>query len=166
MTHHQRRWHVRGPSNLDLSTARSAPGPADREEVEQAGPPSDDLLFEAPWEQPAPGGPSWAGKAADLAANPSEPLEHAGNGSPWRPNGAVVLAVGGPYFHDGTVAEGRYEGDLEPTLLGALGAVQTLARAIFTQVGAPPEAEMSARCQRWALLFGPEQGQAQVVESR
>jgi hypothetical protein len=76
----------------------------------------------------------------------------------------VVLAVGGPYFHDGKVAEGRYERDLEPTLLGALSAVQTLARAIFTQVGAQPDAEMSARCDRWSLLFGPEQGQAQVVE--
>ncbi len=77
--------------------------------------------------------------------------------------GSVVLAIGRPYFHDGTVGQGKYEGDLAPTLIAALQSVHALSRAIFAQVGAPADGEVVVSAEGWELRLGPEPGQAHVV---
>ncbi|HET9058281.1 MAG TPA: hypothetical protein VFN61_00045 [Acidimicrobiales bacterium] len=102
-------------------------------------------------EPPAPGpGPADSG-TRELAA---------GEGPE---GGTVVLAIGRPYFHDGTVGEGRYESDLPPTLLAALHSLQELARAVLAQAGAPDEGELVVRSDGWALHLGPEPGHAKLV---
>lgn len=77
--------------------------------------------------------------------------------------GSVVLAIGRPYFHDGTVGQGKYESDLPPTLLGAVESLHILARAVFTEVGTAPEAGVRVAVDGWELLLGPELGHAQLV---
>lgn len=91
------------------------------------------------------------------------PLAGQGAVEPARPEGTVLLSVGDPYFHDGTVAEGRYQDDLAPTFLATVEALHGLARAVFSELGAPSDAELSAHCDRWSLRLGPEPGQAQMV---
>jgi len=78
--------------------------------------------------------------------------------------GKVLLAVGRPYFHDGTVGEGLYEADLPLTLLATFDALQGMARAIFSEMGAVRDAEVTIYCDRWLLRLGPETGQAQLVQ--
>jgi hypothetical protein len=108
--------------------------------------------------------------APGTALSPSEPSPtgqdeatlpegHAGGHA----GGTVVLAIGSPYFHDGTVGEGRYESDLPPTLLAALHSLQELARAVLAQAGAPDQGELIVQSDGWALHLGPEPGYAKLV---
>jgi hypothetical protein len=76
----------------------------------------------------------------------------------------VLLAVGPSYFHDGTVGEGLYENDLPLTLLATFEALHVLARAIFCEMGAARDTEVTINCGRWLLRLGPETGQAQLVQ--
>ena len=78
--------------------------------------------------------------------------------------------MGRPYFHDGTVGEGRYEADVPPTLLAAIKATHELAQAVFAQVGAlegredaGAGAEITVARHGWMLRLGPEPGQAQLL---
>lgn len=77
--------------------------------------------------------------------------------------GSTVLAIGRPYFHDGTVGQGKYESELAPTLVAALRSVHALSQAVFAQVGAPADAEVVVSVQGWELRLGPEPGHAQVL---
>lgn len=77
--------------------------------------------------------------------------------------GTVVLAIGSPYFHDGTVGGGRYESDLPPTLLAAVHSIQELARAVLAEAGALDQGELVVRSESWALHLGPEPGYAKLV---
>ena len=76
----------------------------------------------------------------------------------------MLLAVGPSYFHDGTVGEGLYENDLPLTLLATFEALHVLARAIFCEMGAARDTEVTINCGRWLLRLGPETGQAQLVQ--
>ena len=76
----------------------------------------------------------------------------------------VVLAVGSDYYHDGRVGPERYASDLAPSFLGAVAASHMLLRQLFSEIGAPPEAPLEARCDRWQLRYGADVGQAQFVE--
>ncbi len=94
----------------------------------------------------------------------SWPTQEPGHDSPSPPIGKVLLAVGPSYFHDGTVGEGLYEDDLPLTLVATFEALHVLARAIFAEMGAERDAEVTINCGRWLLRLGPETGQAQLVQ--
>jgi len=76
----------------------------------------------------------------------------------------VLLAVGRSFFHDGTVGEGLYEADLPLTLIATFDALLVLSRAVFSEMGAARDTEVTITCDRWLLRLGPETGQAQLVE--
>lgn len=67
-------------------------------------------------------------------------------------------------FHDGTVGEGLYEADLPLTLVATFEAMHVLARAIFSEMGAARDCEVTVNCDRWLLRLGPGTGQAQLVQ--
>jgi len=79
------------------------------------------------------------------------------------PPGTVVLAVGRPYFHDGTVGEGRYARDLPAPLLAAVQSVQVLVKAIVDFAGGTAGDDFVVACDPWELRLGPEAGQALVT---
>ena len=148
-------------ADLDLS---AEPATTVRSRDQRA---AEDEFFEAAWHEPAstdqesahgPEGPVPAGAIASL---PNQELDHEG---PSPPVGKVLLAVGRSYFHDGTVGEGLYEPDLPHTLLATFDALQVLARAVFSEMGAARDAEVTVNCDRWLLRLGPETGQAQLVQ--
>lgn len=114
---------------------------------------------------PADGGPTALdGPRGAEASHYTEPApEREATPGPVPPEGTVLLSVGRTYFHDGTVGEGRYQDDLAPSFLAALAALHELARAVFSEMGAPSDAELSAHCDRWSLKLGPETGHAQMV---
>lgn len=149
----------RKQADLDLS-AGSKVAPRENRAMEEE-------LFEAPWEEPPASDETWAPgrNGPELAsATTSSPTEELRAEGPTPPAGKVVLAVGRPYFHDGTVGEGLYEADLPLTLLAAFDALHVLARAIFVEMGAPQDAELTIYCDCWSLRLGPEPGQAQLVQ--
>jgi hypothetical protein len=128
---------------------------------------AEDEFFEAAWDEPAAPdegwghGPEGAGLGGAIASWPTQELDHDG---PNPPVGKVLLAVGPSYFHDGTVGEGLYEADLPLTLLATFEALHVLARAIFSEMGAARDAEVTVNCDRWLLRLGPGTGQAQLVQ--
>jgi hypothetical protein len=146
---------------LDLSAEAGTSTPS-RDDAAAQG-----ELFDGAWDETDTTGNGWAPvpNVPDLsAAGPASSVEELPHDDPASPADKVLLSVGRPYFHDGTVGEGRYEADLAPTLLAGLAALQVLARAVFAQFGAPPDAELTVVCDRWTLRLGPEGGQAQLVE--
>ena len=148
-------------ADLDLSAEPAATGrPRDKGAAE-------DEFFEPDWEEPAGADQRWAPRSegAPLEATVDAwPVHEPGDQGPNPPAGKVLLAVGPSYFHDGTVGEGLYENDLPLTLLAAFEALHVLARAIFCEMGAARDAEVTINCGRWLLRLGPETGQAQLVQ--
>ena len=124
-------------------------------------------FFETVWDEPAATGQGSAhtsdgpGLVGAIASPTTEELDNEG---PVAPVGNVLLAVGRSYFHDGTVGEGLYEADLPLTLLATFDALHVLARAVFSEMGAARDTEVTITCDRWMLRLGPETGQAQLVE--
>jgi len=83
--------------------------------------------------------------------------------APAPPRGAVVLALGRQYFHDGTVGQGHYANELPPTLVAAVQSLQLLSRAILTQCGASVNGEITVESGSWCLRLGPGVGEAQLL---
>jgi hypothetical protein len=148
-------------ADLDLSAEAATPA---RSRDNRA---AEDELFEAAWDEPAgahqgwANGPGGSGLEGAVGAWPAQEPDHEG---PNPPIGKVLLAVGPSYFHDGTVGEGLYENDLPLTLLATFEALHVLARAIFCEMGAARDTEVTINCGRWLLRLGPETGQAQLVQ--
>jgi hypothetical protein len=148
-------------ADLDLS---AEPATTARSRDKRA---AEDEFFEAAWDEPAGADQGWAhgSEGAPLEASidawPAQEPDHHGLNPP---AGKVLLAVGPSYFHDGTVGGGLYENDLPLTLLAAFEALHVLARAIFCEMGAARDAEVTINCGRWLLRLGPETGQAQLVQ--
>ena len=119
---------------------------------------AEDEFFETVWDEPAATGhgPAHAsdglGLAGALASSTTQELDTEG---PLPPVGNVLLAVGRSYFHDGTVGEGIYEADLPLTLLATFDALHVLARAVFSEMGAARDTEVTITCDRWLLRLGP-----------
>jgi len=107
--------------------------------------------------------PAGARHVAVLDADASDPVEDVLD-TPAEGAERVVLAVGSAYYHDGRVGPERYASDLAPSFLGAVAASHMLLRQLFSEMGAPPEAPLEARCDRWQLRYGADVGQAQFVE--
>ncbi|MGD0810586.1 MAG: hypothetical protein ABSA91_12910 [Acidimicrobiales bacterium] len=128
---------------------------------------AEDEFFETAWDGPAPPddalghGPQGVGPAGANSSWPTQEPEHLG---PNPVGGKVLLAVGPSYFHDGTVGEGLYEADLPLTLVATFEAMHVLARAIFSEMGAARDCEVTVNCDRWLLRLGPGTGQAQLVQ--
>ncbi len=137
---------------------------------------------EADQARPSEDGPGGAGSTARRAAGGSATANGAGPGAgdvdgdgksredeepatadPLAGTGSVVLAIGSPYFQNGTVGQGKYESELPPTLIAALQSVHALSRAVFAQLGASGESEVVVAADGWELKLGPEPGHAQVV---
>ncbi len=76
----------------------------------------------------------------------------------------ILLNIGLPYFHDGRIGPERYASDLAPTFLSVVTASQTLLRELFTEMGASPSAAVAVRCDNLELRYGPNPGQAQLVD--
>ncbi len=148
-------------ADLDLS---AEPATTVRSRDQRA---AEDEFFEAAWDEPAATGQGSAhtsddpGLAGAVASWSTQELDDDG---PSPPVGKVLLAVGRSYFHDGTVGEGLYEADLPLTLLATFDALQVLARAVFSEMGAARDAEVTITSDRWLLRLGPETGQAQLVQ--
>jgi hypothetical protein len=148
-------------ADLDLS---AEPGTTVRSRDDAA---AEDEFFDAAWDEPAGAGQGWAGGSQDTGlegAGDPWPVHEPGHEGPNPPPGKVLLAVGPAYFHDGTVGEGLYENDLPLTLLATFEALHVLARAIFCEMGAARDAEVTINCGGWLLRLGPETGQAQLVQ--
>jgi hypothetical protein len=148
-------------ADLDLS---AEPATTARSRDQRA---AEDEFFETVWDEPAANSEGsahasdGAGLAGALASSTPQELDNEG---PVPPVGNVLLAVGRSYFHDGTVGEGIYEADLPLTLLATFDALHVLARAVFSEMGAARDTEVTITCGRWLLRLGPETGQAQLVE--
>jgi tetratricopeptide (TPR) repeat protein len=148
-------------ADLDLSAEQAATVRArDRRAAEAE-------FFEAAWDEPAPDhqGLADSSQGTELeGAVASWPTQELGHENPSPPIGKVLLAVGPSYFHDGTVGEGLYEADLPLTLVATFEALHVLARAIFAEMGAARDAEVTINCARWLLRLGPATGQAQLIQ--
>ncbi len=140
-------------ADLDLS---AEPATTVRSRDQRA---AEDEFFETVWDEPAATGqgPAYAsdgpGPAGALASSTSQELDNEG---PVPPVGNVLLAVGRSYFHDGTVGEGIYEADLPLTLLATFDALHVLARAVFSEMGAARDTEVTIACDRWLLRMAPK----------